>query len=164
MASKKRLKEILKEIGKENKFWIFFHRIRIFCLDEFWYDDRYWKASPGSTLNVFNNGLAIFYDCSSLFNKISTSCKFSLKTWNSNFFFKKRKSISRLKIFKNRYYEMKAHALKMFLRCYHILKIILIFESFLNFGHKLFHAFFMHNLLRILKLKMKAKKLFFSEF
>ena len=69
-ASKKRLKEILKKIGKENEFWKKFHRIRIFCLDEFWYDDRYWKASPGSTLNDFNNGLAIFYDWSSFFNKI----------------------------------------------------------------------------------------------
>ena len=102
LASKKRLKEILKEIGKENEFWKNFHRIRIFCLDEFWYDDRYWKASPGSTLNDFNNGLAIFYDWSSFFNKISASCKFSLKTWNSNFFFKIQKSMSRLKIFKNR--------------------------------------------------------------
>ena len=99
---KSALKKSLKKLVRKMNFEKFFHRIRIFCLDEFWYDDRYWKASPGSTLNDFNNGLAIFYDWSSFFNKISASCKFSLKTWNSNFFFKIQKSMSRLKIFKNR--------------------------------------------------------------
>ena len=133
---------------------IFFHRIRFFDLDVFWYDDRYWKASPGSTLNDFNDGLTIFYDLSSFFNKISASCKFSLKSWNSNFFFKKRKSMSRLKIFKNRYYEMKAHVRKMFPRCYHIWKIILIFEKKVEFFSSFFHAFFMHNLLRNSALKL----------
>ena len=130
-----------------------FHRIQFFDLDVFWYDDRYWKASPGSTLNDFNDGLTIFHDLSSFFNKISTSCKFSLKTSNSNIFFKKRKSMSRLQIFKNRYYEMKAHVRKMFPRCYHIWKIILIFEKSWIFSTS-FHAFFMHNLLRNSALKL----------
>ena len=91
LASKKRVKKILKEIGKENKIWKFFHQSRFLDLDAFWYDDWYWKPSPGSTLNDFNNGLTIFYDLSSFFNKISASCKFSLKSWNSNFFFQKTK-------------------------------------------------------------------------
>ena len=88
LASKKRLKEILKQIGKENEFWKIFHRIRFFYLDAFWYDDWYWKASPGSFLNDFNNGLTMFYDLSSFFNQIAASCKFILKSWNSNFFSK----------------------------------------------------------------------------
>ena len=88
LASKKRLKEILKEIGNKNEIWNFFHRIRFFDLDVFWYNDWYWKASLGSILNDFNIGLTIFYDLSSFFNKISASCKFSLKSWNSNFFSK----------------------------------------------------------------------------
>ena len=62
------------------------HRIRFFYLDAFWYDDGYWKASSGSTLNAFNNGLTIFYDLGSFFNKNAASCKFNLKTWNSYFF------------------------------------------------------------------------------
>ena len=72
-----------------------------FDLDVLWYDDWYWKASPGSTLNDFNDGLTTFHDLSSCFNKIWASCKFSLKSWNSNFFFKKRKLMFRLKIFTN---------------------------------------------------------------
>ena len=75
LASKKRLKEILKEIGKENEFWKkIFIEFDFFYLDAFWYDDWYWKASPGSILNDFNNGLTIFYDLSSFFNKIAASC------------------------------------------------------------------------------------------
>ena len=83
-ALKKPLRKSVRKMNFEN----FFHRIRIFCLDEFWYNDRYWKASPGSTLNDFNDGLTIFYDLSSFFNKISANCKFSFKSWNSNFFSK----------------------------------------------------------------------------
>ena len=88
LASKKRLKEILKEIGKENEFWnfFFFHWIRFFYLDAFWYHDRYWKPSPGSTRNIFNNGLIIFHNMSSIFKKMWASCKFLFKNWNFNFF------------------------------------------------------------------------------
>ena len=99
---KSSLKKSLRNLVRKTKFENFFHRIRFFYLDAFWYDDWYWIASPGSILNDFNNGLTIFYDLSSFFNKIAASCKFSLKSWNSNFFFKKRKSMSILKIFKNR--------------------------------------------------------------
>ena len=150
---KSALKKSLRKLVRKTKFENFFHRIRFFYLDAFWYDDRYWKASPGSTLNDFNDGLTIFHDLSSFFNKISASCKFSLKSWNSNFFFKKRKSMSRPKIFKNRYYEMKAHVRKMFPRCYHIWKIILIFGKTVEF-FKLFLCIFMHNLLRNSALKL----------
>ena len=88
---KSALKKSLRKLVRKMKFEIFFNGIRFFYLDAFWYDDWYWKASPGSTLNDFNNGLTIFYDLSSFFNKISASCKFSLKSWNSNFFFQKTK-------------------------------------------------------------------------
>ena len=67
-AEKRLLREsfkvTLKEIGKEKIFEIFFHRFRFFHLDTFWYDDRYWKVSPGSTLHDSNNGLAISDDLS----------------------------------------------------------------------------------------------------
>ena len=66
LVSKKLLKEILKEIGVENIIWIKISSNSIFYLDAFWYDDWYWKASPVSTLNDFNNGLDIFHDLSSL--------------------------------------------------------------------------------------------------
>ena len=35
-----------------------------------WDHDKYWKASPGSTLKGFNNDLTIFYDLDEIFNKI----------------------------------------------------------------------------------------------
>ena len=57
-------KVTLKEIGKEKKFETFFHRFRFFHLDTFWYDDRYGKPSPGSTLHDSNDGLAISDDLS----------------------------------------------------------------------------------------------------
>ena len=126
----------------------FFYRIRFFHLDAFWYDVRYWKPSPGSILNIFNNGLIISHDMSSIFNKMWASCKLRLKSWNSNFFFKIQKSMSRLKIFKNRYWEMKDHVLKMFSRCYHISKKTFIFEEIFDFFLQVFRCIFMHNLLR----------------
>ena len=42
------------------KFEIFFSRIPKLDVDVLWYHDRYVKASPGSTLQSSNNGLAIF--------------------------------------------------------------------------------------------------------
>ena len=71
--------------------------------------------------------------------------------------------MSRLKIFKNRYYEMKAHVRKMFPRCYHIWKIILIFEKKVEFFSSFFHAFFMHNLLRNSALKLQPQTIFFKK-
>ena len=85
---KSALKKPLRKLVRKMNFEKNFHRIRFFYLDVFWYDDRYWKASPGSTLNDFNDGLTIFHDLSSFFNKISASCKFGWKSWNSNFFSK----------------------------------------------------------------------------
>ena len=76
LASKNSVKEIPKEIGKENEFSKFFHRIPFFDLDAFWYDDRCWKPSPGSILNIFNNSLAIFDDLSPFFDKVWASCNF----------------------------------------------------------------------------------------
>ena len=73
-----------------------------------------WRPSHGSTLNDFNNSWAIFYDLSSFFNKIWASCKFNLGSWNSNIF-------------------SKTHIRKIFARCYHILKIIFIFQKFFTF-------------------------------
>ena len=91
LASKKRLEEILKEIGKENENSNFFYRIRFFDMDAFWYHDRYWKPSPGSIINIFNNDFFIFHDLSPFFDKLWASCKFCLKSWNSNFFFENTK-------------------------------------------------------------------------
>ena len=102
LACKNHLEEILEEIGKENEFWKKFHLIKFFYLDAFGYNNWYWKASLRSTLNDFNNGLDIFHDLSSFFNKNSASWKCCLKTLNSNLFFKKRKSTSILKIFLKR--------------------------------------------------------------
>ena len=34
-----------------------------------WDHDKYWKASPGSTLKGSNNGLTIFYDLDEFLNK-----------------------------------------------------------------------------------------------
>ena len=35
-----------------------------------WDHDKYWKASPRSTLKDFNDDLTIFYDLDEIFNKI----------------------------------------------------------------------------------------------
>ena len=61
---RERFKVALKEIGKEKIILKIFSSISIFYLDTFWYDDRYWKPSPGSTLHDSNDGLAIFDDLS----------------------------------------------------------------------------------------------------
>ena len=53
------------------KIETFFHRIRFFYVDAFWYDGRCWKAFPGSTPNDSKaNGLPIFDDMSSFFSKL----------------------------------------------------------------------------------------------
>ena len=82
-----------------------------------------WRPSHGSTLNDFNNSWAIFYDLSSFFNKIWASCKFNLGSWNSNIF-------------------SKTHIRKIFARCYHILKIIFIFQKFFVFLSQDFSCIF----------------------
>ena len=51
-----------------------------------WDHGNYWKTSPGSTLEGFNNGLTIFYDLDEIFNKTLALCKISSKTKFSNFF------------------------------------------------------------------------------
>ena len=48
----------------------FFSKNRKLDLDMIWHHDKYWKASPGSTLKGFNNGLTIFYDLDEFFNKM----------------------------------------------------------------------------------------------
>ena len=53
-------KVALKKIREEEIIVNFFHRFRFFHLETFWYDDRYWKSSPGSTLHDSNDGLVIF--------------------------------------------------------------------------------------------------------
>ena len=48
----------------------FFSKDRKLNLDMICDHDMYWKASTGSTLKGFNNGLTIFYDLDEIFNKI----------------------------------------------------------------------------------------------
>ena len=67
---RERFKVTLKEIGKEKIILKFFSSISIFCLDTFWYDDRYWKPSPGSTLHDPNDGWAIFDNLSLFLHKM----------------------------------------------------------------------------------------------
>ena len=86
----------LKELCIKMKKMKFFSKNRKLNLDMIWDHDNYWKTSPGSTLEGFNNGLTIFYDLDEIFNKISALCKISLKTRFSNFFEKYRNSMSRL--------------------------------------------------------------------
>ena len=88
----------------------------------------------------------------------------ALKAEIQTFFFKKRKSMSKLKIFKNRYYEMKAHARKIFSRCYHILKIIFIFERFFNFLSQAFSRIFYAKFIKDFEAEKTSKKLFLNEF
>ena len=57
-------KVTLKEIGKEKKFWNFFHPFEFFHLDTLCYNDRYWKSSTGFTLNDSDDSFAISDDLS----------------------------------------------------------------------------------------------------
>ena len=49
---------------------IFFSQNRKLDLDMIWDHDKYWKASPGSTLKGFNNGFTIVDDLDEISNKI----------------------------------------------------------------------------------------------
>ena len=48
----------------------FFSKNRKLDLDMILDHDKYWKASPGSTLKDSNNGLTIFDDLDEFFNKM----------------------------------------------------------------------------------------------
>ena len=91
-AEKRVLREFfkvaLKEIGKEKFFWNFFHRFWFLYLDTFWYNDRYWKPSPGSTLHDSNGNLVILDDLSSFLFKKWAGSPFAFQRKKSNFFSK----------------------------------------------------------------------------
>ena len=97
----------------------FFSKNRKLDVDMIWDHDKYWKASPGSTLKDFNNVLSIFCDLIEIFNKIWASCKISLKMRNWSFFEKYRKSTPGP--VKSLWYVRiwKKHIRMMFQRCYH---------------------------------------------
>ena len=116
-------------------------------LDMIWDHDKYWKASPGSTLRDFNNGLTIFYDLDEIFNKIRAPCKISLKVRIWNFFEKYRKSTSEL--VRSLWYvrRWKKHVRMMFPRCCHDWKN---FE--MNIFFKIFYAIFYWGFLCIIPL------------
>ena len=71
-----------KEIGNGKIIKKFFSSISIFYLDTFWYNNRYWKPSSGSTLHDSNDGWSIFDDLSLFLHKMWT------------YFFKNRKLTS----------------------------------------------------------------------
>ena len=70
---RERFKVTLKENGKEKIILKFFKRSRFSYLDAFWYDDTYWKPSPGSTLHDSNINWDIFDDLSLLLHKMWAS-------------------------------------------------------------------------------------------
>ena len=116
-----------------------------------WDHDKYWEASPGSTLKGFNNGLTIFYDLDEIFNKIWASCKISLKLRIWVFFEKYRKSTSGL--IGSFWYvrKWKKHVQMMFPWCYHDWKIFEMKQIF-----QLFRIFLCYLLLSLFDALDKA--------
>ena len=130
---------VLKElcIKMRKKKWKFFSKNRKFDLDMVWDHDNYWKTSPGSILEGFNNGLKIFYDLDEIFNKISAHCKTRLKTRFSNFFEKYQKSMCRFLRSLWHVQRWKKHVRIMFPRCWYDWKNFKI-----KFFLKIFYAIF----------------------
>ena len=136
-----------KENSIKNKKWKIFSKNQKLDLNMIWDHDKYWKASPRSTLKDFNNDLTIFYDLDEILNKIWAPCKISLKMKIWSFFEKYRKSTSRL--IKSFWYvrRWKKHAQMMFPRCCHDWKN---FE--MNIFFKIFYAIFYWGFLCIIPL------------
>ena len=113
-----RFEVILKEICIKNEIWIFFSRIRNLVVDVIWDHDRYVKASPGSTLQCFNNGLTIFDDLGRKSGIFWASKEICCKKHISNFFEKVRNLMSRLKISSWNVSELKEHTRNILARCW----------------------------------------------
>ena len=96
------------------KFENFFSWIRKWDVDMIWEHDRYVKASPGSTLQSSNNGLSIFDDLGRKSGIFCCSKEICCKKGISNFFEKRRKLMSRLKISSWNVSEWKDHTQNTF--------------------------------------------------
>ena len=75
---------------------IFFSQNRKLDLDMILGLDKYWKASPGSTLKGFNIGLAVFNDIDEFLTKFEPMAKSSQIKKFESFLKKYRKSSSEL--------------------------------------------------------------------
>ena len=67
---KSALKYSLRKIAKKMENETFFSPNRNCDLDMIWHQDKYWKASTGSTLEGFKLGLVIFDEMHAIYNKI----------------------------------------------------------------------------------------------
>ena len=115
------------------KFENFFSRIQKLDVDVIWEHDRYVKASPGSTLQSSNNGLTISDD---LGRKSGISCcskEICCKKLISNFFEKRRKLMSRLKISSWNVSEWKDHTQNTFPSYLYEWRISKSKKSFMHF-------------------------------
>ena len=131
--------------GNMHKKWNlqFFSRIRKLDVDMIWDHDRYVKASPGSTLQISNNGLTIFDDLGRKSGIFWASKEICCKKRISNFFEKRRNLMSRLEISSWNVSKSKEHTRNVLTRCW------------LKYGFRKNEKKFMDNLLAFLELVFK---------
>ena len=125
------------------KFENFFSGIRKLDVDMIWDHDRYVKASPGSTLQSSNNGLAISHDLGRKSGIFCYSKEISCKKRISNFFEKYRNLMCRLEISSWNVSELKEHTRNILTRCW------------LKYGFRKNEIFFLRILLAFFKLMFK---------
>ena len=144
---------------------LFFHRSVFFDPDDIRRWPGYVKASSWSNLKVSNNGFLIFDDLGRKSGKMWESWQFCFLSWKWSFFFKNRKSMCRCEKIKNRYYEMKAHALNVFPNHWYDWKKWKMKKKFMQFFIKVFACYFYAIFYWGMHITLKnAWKLFFSEF
>ena len=109
---------ILKEIYIKNEIWKFFSRIRKLDVNIIWDNDRYVKASPGSTVQSYNNDSVIFDDLGRKGGIFWVSKQISCKNRISNMFEKYRNLKLRFKISSRNVSESKDYTRSILARCW----------------------------------------------
>ena len=129
------------------KFEIFFSRIPKLDVDMIWDHDRYVKASPGSTLQSSNNGLAIFDYLGRKAGNFWATKQICCKKRISNFFENCRNLMFRSKLSLWNVSESKEHIRNILVRCW------------LKYGFRKNEFFFLRILLRKIAWKLAQKTL-----
>ena len=122
-----------------------------------WDHDNYWKTSPGTTLEGFNNGLTIFYDLGRKAGSFSASKEICCKKRFWHFFENYRKSMSRSKISLWNYSESIEHTQNIFPNYSYEGRISKNEKSFMHILLRIFKLIFMPNSL----IKSLRKKIHF---
>jgi len=108
----------LEEICIKNEKWKFFSRIRKLDVNIIWDNDRYVKASPGSTVQSYNNDSVIFDDIGRKVGSFWASKQIYCKKRISNFFENCRNLMFSSKISLWNVSESKEHIRNILPRCW----------------------------------------------